>query len=402
MPLASGVAKQLVYKKEVTWGTAPGASGAQRLRRDSSDLNLVKDTYSSTEIRSDYQVADFRHGVRRAEGSVKGSLSCTTWGDFLAAALRKAWASVTAISSLSITVAGSGPYTLTRSAGSWLTDGIKVGDVVRLTAGGFNAANINKNLVAVGVTATVLTVITLNGSTMTAEGPIASATLSVPGKKNFVPQTGHTDDSFWLEHWFSDIAQSEQFSGCKVGGIDIDLPASGMAKIDVRFLGKDLVTGTSAYFTSPTAETTTGELAAVNGVVVAGGTQLAIVTAAKIAIDAGMSPTQVVGSNSQAAIFPGRVRVSGEISVYFETATYRDAFVNESELSLVMTLSESSAAAANFMSFVLPRIKVGGAAKSDGEQGIVQTHPFTALFNGAGGAGTSSERSTIVVQDATL
>jgi hypothetical protein len=33
-----------------------------------------------------------------------------------------------------------------RSAGSWLTDGIKIGQVGRLTAGGFNAANSNKNL----------------------------------------------------------------------------------------------------------------------------------------------------------------------------------------------------------------------------------------------------------------
>jgi hypothetical protein len=51
------------------------------------------------------------------------------------------------------------------------------------------------------------------------------------------------------------------------------------------------------------------------------------------------------------------------------------------------------------MTFVLPRIKLGGASKNDGESGIVQTIPFTALFNSAGGSGTTTEQTTIVVQD---
>jgi hypothetical protein len=57
------------------------------------------------------------------------------------------------ITALSVTIAGSGPtYTITRSSG-WLTDGVKIGDVIRLSVGTLNAANISKNLLIIALTA---------------------------------------------------------------------------------------------------------------------------------------------------------------------------------------------------------------------------------------------------------
>ena len=224
MAIASGIAKQVRYKVESAYNTAPGASGAQLLRRVESSLDITKDTYAASELRTDYQISDFRHGTRRTAGSIKGELSPGTYADFMGAALRKDFVAGASAASLSITIAGSGPYTITRAAGSWLTDGFKSGDVVRLTAGTFNAANLNKNLYVVAVTsATVLTVQPANGVALVAEGPIASATCSVTGKKSYTPTSSHTDKSFAIEHWFSDIAQSELYLGCKAAALDIAL-----------------------------------------------------------------------------------------------------------------------------------------------------------------------------------
>jgi len=64
MSTASGIAKRVTYKKETTFGTLAGASGGQVVRRVSADFNLAKETYQSEEIRTDFQIADFRHGVR--------------------------------------------------------------------------------------------------------------------------------------------------------------------------------------------------------------------------------------------------------------------------------------------------------------------------------------------------
>jgi hypothetical protein len=232
-----------------------------------------------------------------------------------------------------------------------------------------------------------------------AEGPIASSTLAVPGKKTFVPTTGHTDTSFAIEHWHSDLSLSELFLGCKINQMDIALPPTGMATISSAFMGKDVTTAGSAYYTSPTAETTTGVLAAVNGLLTVNAVAVAVLTGLNFSIKGGMTAEPVVGSNTYADITEGRVVVDGQFTALFESATLRDYFLNETEVGLVAVLAASNVAAADFVGFSMPRIKVSDAAKDDGEKGLVQTLPFTALFNSTGGAGTSSEQSTIVIQD---
>jgi hypothetical protein len=91
MPLQSNVNVELRYGAETTFGTQSSADG-QVLRRVSSSLALTKDVFSSNEVRPDQQVADLRHGVKRAGGQINGELSKGTYDDFIAAALRSTWA----------------------------------------------------------------------------------------------------------------------------------------------------------------------------------------------------------------------------------------------------------------------------------------------------------------------
>lgn len=397
MTIASGIFKQLRYKKEVTWGVAPGATGAQLLRRTTSDLNMVKNAYESNEMRSDFQVADMRHGIRSVNGNINGELSPLTYVDFFAAILRKAAVAGVSAASLSIT-SNISTKSFTRSAGSWLTDGFKVGDVVRFS--GYTAGNVGmnaRNYRIATLTATIMTVADSTG--MVDAAAVTGISCAVTGKKIWVPTTGHTDDSFSIEHYFADLAQSELFTGCKVNQLDISLPATGMSTIGIGILGKGVTTAASAYYTSPSAETTTSLLTGVSGKLRVGGADVANVTAANLSIQAGLSPAEVVGSNDIGAVFPGRVRVSGEFSAYFEDVTMRDAFINETEIALHLLLTTGSEANAHFLNFVLPRLKLSGAAKDDGEKGLIQTIPFTALLNTAGGTGLDTEKTTIIVQD---
>ena len=87
MPQASGIFKQVAIKRELVYGTAPAASGAQLLRRAQSTIDLTKETYQSGEIRPDMQVADFRHGVRNVAGSIAGELSPGTFAARIAASM---------------------------------------------------------------------------------------------------------------------------------------------------------------------------------------------------------------------------------------------------------------------------------------------------------------------------
>lgn len=401
MPAASGVFKQIAIKQETTYGVLPAASGAQLLRRVDFATNLQKDVYESNEVRSDLQVADMRHGVRRVAGALNGELSPGSYSPYLAALLKRDFSAVTAVASLSLTIASSGSnWTVTRAAGSWLTDGIKVGMVGRISAGSVNAANLNKNLFVIAVTALALTVIVLNGSAMVAEGPIASCTFSLPGKYTYVPLSGHTDKSWSLEEWQSDISQSEVFTGLKFTQASIALPPTGMATISMQTAGKDLgQKGAVRYFTSPTGLSSTGVVAAVNGVLRINDTTQVSVTGLNFDINANFSGDPVVGQNVVPNQFAGRVRVSGQFTAYFEDGTLRDAFIDESQIGLFVALTTGNGAADDFISFAISRVKLGGADKGDGEGGVVRTYPFTGLLNVSGGAGTANEATTIAIQD---
>jgi hypothetical protein len=407
MGTGSGVYKQVTYKSEgANYGVMPAVAGAQSLRRVTSSLDLTKDTYQSNEIRPDFQVADFRHGLRKVGGSISGELSAKTYGDFIAAAVKKDFVAGVVVSGASITVGGTaGAWTLQRAAGSWLTDGVKIGDVVRLTAGAFNANNLNKNIMVTALTGTIATGVTLNGSNLTAEGPIASAALTVVGKKTMIPQSAHTDKSFSIEHWHPDVGAtgaSEVFTGCKVSKVTFTLPATGMATIAVEFVGKDATPGTAQYFTSPTPVTVTGVMAAVNGVVKVGSTSGGTITSASIEISCAQSGEPGIGSNVADQASTGRVIVTGQITAKFDSTAMRDAFYNETETSAYLAFTADGTANSDFVAFAMNRLKVNGASKDDGEKILIQTIPFQALLNTDGGTNQPEDLTTIAIQDSAV
>lgn len=404
MAIAQGIRKQLVYVKEVSWGVAPAAATAvQTIRRVTGQFNLKKDTYQSEEIRTDYQMADFRHGIRSADGSLNGEFSPGTYAPFVSAALARAFSALTTTSTGSITVAGAGPsYTVSRTTGSYLTDGIKIGHVVRFT--GLNANNNNKNLLVTDLTGTLLTVVVLNGTTLTPETVATGGAYTVPGRENYIPTTGHTDDSFTFEDRQADVPYYERFVGLKVNSLAVSIPANGLSTVDVAFMGKDMDRGAiTPYFTGTVnAEGTTGIFAGVNGALILNGSVVGFVTSVDFTVNRNLSMEPVVGSNVNPDIFEGRCLVDGTFSAYFFDGVAPELFANETETSLVVALTTSNAGNADFVTISLPRIKINGSDKDDGEKGIIRTYPFQALYNSTGGVAVKTQATTIQIQDSTV
>ena len=404
MAIASGLNKQLIIKKETTFGVAAGTGSGLYLRRVTSDIGLKKDTYESAEIVTHAQVQDFRHGIRRILGTINGELSPGSYNLLMQSALRKDFAAGATTGALTdVTAAAGPPGTFTRASGSYLTDGLKVGDVGRWTGWTTGGANNNaRNYRITALTATVMTTSGLLDEVVAVKASGDSVTFAVTGKKSLIPPTSHTNDSYTVEHNFPDIVQSEQFLGCKIGGMQIKLPATGLATIAFPVTGQDIVTSTAAYFITPTAAGTAGIAAAVNGSLRFGGADIATVTGVDINLDLGLNSTPVVGSNKVPSIDPARSRVTGTITCMFEDASLRDYFVNETEVALLAVLELSTGIASDFIAFNLPRIKLGGADKDDGEKQLIQTLPFVALYNSAGGAGIATDQTTMSVQDSTI
>lgn len=399
MAIQSGVGKKLVYKAETTWGTLAGTTGGQRLRRTSSDVALQKDTYQSNEIRSDFQVADMRHGTRRIAGTISGELSLATYKDFLAAQFRAAWATGVSKSNTEFTsmAADNATSKFTVGGSTWVAQGFKVGDVIRF-ANLSEAANNSKNFLITalsGVDATVYPTPT----TMSAD---TSFTVAVQGKKLVMAESSHTNDSFTIEHNYADIDVSEVFSGCRITSTRLSLPGTGLMTASFGVVGKDMevkTAGNAPYFTSPTAETSTGILAAVNGRLYIGGTAVAVVTGMELTIDNNISGDPVIGANTVPELFQGRMRVSGQVTAFFENETLLNLFVNETEFQIIAFIEAAGSDPKEFMVINLPRCKSGGAAKDDGEKGLIQNIPFTALIQTSGGASTVYDKTTIALQD---
>lgn len=401
--LAKGVDKKIAYRKETTWGVVAPDSGAKQLRRVTSQFNQKAEELQSAEIRQDYQIADYRHGSLSTEGSLNGELSPSTYADFFAAALAKNFAAGGSTTGASLTIAVSGSfYTITRAAGSWLTDGFYVGNIIRLTGAGFTPANVGKNIQILSMTALVLTVRTFDDNKLTAEGPIAAAGAAVVGKQTFAPLTGHTSDSFTVEEFYGGgVNVSEVHTGNKVGSVAVQLPASGFCTVDFTFMGKGMMqTGASQHFATATAASTTGLTVGVSGSVLVNGVPAGVITNASFNIDRGLEPAVVVGSKYAADIFDGRINVTGDFSTYFENKVYRDYFIDETKISLVFALTTGSEANAEVISFVLPSVKLGSSSRDDGEAGIVQDHSFQAILNTVTTTGLPA--TTLLIQDTSM
>lgn len=403
MTVAQGINKTIAYKKQTGLGTVASGSGGTLLRRVTATLGRTKDSYENNEIVSHQQGTGITHGIAKSMGTINALLSCTSWTPFLGSLLRKDPAATTAISSLSLTIAASAPnYTITRAAGDFLTGGIKIGDVIQLSGGSLNANNLAKNIVVVGVTATVITGNVLNsGSTLTAEGPIASCTVTVMGKKTWVPTSGHTADYYTFEEWYNDLTRSRVYPDMQIGQADISMPATGNITSNFALVGLGACTkGGTQSLTTPTAAPTTNVLGSVAGAVYIGGVRYGTVTSLSLQINGNTTQGEAtLGSNTIADTQRGRVTVTGSFSYVFDGETLETPFDQETSTSLIIVVADSRTDGANTMAFVMSSVKLASAEDDDGEKQIVNSCNFTAAYNGAGGAALANHATIISVQD---
>lgn len=402
MTVAQGINKITVYKEQVALGTPAIGAGGQVLRRKTSVAKTSRATYTNDEIVQHQQSTGVNLGTASSDWQFDGLLSPGTYSGLLAGLMRKAFTATAALTTLSLTIAGAGPYTITRATGDYLASGLKIGDVIRITAGTYaNPVNRDNNFVITALTATVATVITLNGTSLVAEGPVATSTITVVGKKSIVPLTGHTDKLFTVEEWYADLAKSELFPDIRVGQADIGLPASGNATIKLNSQGLGVRTnGVAQALTSPTAATTSPVLTAVRGILLVNGTKSQVVTGVTLTVKTALTAEgPIVGSNFSPDMSRGRIEVTGQFTALFDSTTLRDLFDAETLTSLVCVMAGDTSNTADFVSFSMSAIKLTDAAPDDGEKAIIRTYPFTAQLNAAGGAALANDQTILSIQD---
>lgn len=398
--IALGINKQVALLKQTAIGVYTPVTGSQIYRRESSTNSLKIATFDNNELVSHQQSTGKVHAARSVDIALNGVLSAGTYSTPIGSVLRKIFTAPVALTGIALTLAGTvGAYTLT-GTGLLVTGGFKIGDVLRITAAtGLGADVLNKNLIVTAITNTVITVRTLNNSTMTLASGTA-CTIGLVGKKCWVPDAGQTKDYYMAEDWHPDVSQSELFKDIVLGKLDIGLPSSGNATIAISGAGIDRTTGAVRVLTSPLAETTTNPLASITGTLIVNGVAISNVTGLTININGKAAPMgSVVGSLTAPDIQRGGVDVSGSFTAFYADATLSTLFEAATQVNLVAIVADNQSAASDFVSFSMSAVTLDSDGKDDGEKAIIRTYAFTARINPAGGAALANDHTIISVQD---
>ena len=136
------------------WGSQASGAGAKVFRTTGSGTpgKMTKGLTASNEVRRDGQRSRGRHGIQKTSGVWGGQLALGAYDDILEAIVRGTYSAA----DLAITEATAGltsitttANTIVAAAGSWITAGVRVNDVWRLTNHS-SAANNGNNLRVTG------------------------------------------------------------------------------------------------------------------------------------------------------------------------------------------------------------------------------------------------------------
>ena len=402
MTIASQIKRKVFIGKQSALGTKALANSGKTYNYRDGGLSggLTKEAFESNTIRTDQQRQNASHGTRSVNKTLDQEFQVGGHTALLEGALRNAFATAATTGAVTTIGLNATTRTISRSSGSFITDGFKVGDIVRAT--GFVASgNNNKNFRITSVAA--LSMVFANDAwlgTLTTETAGATVTVDAAGKKLSVPLTGHTNDYFTIEEWNDDISQSETDLDCKVSSVAIAIPANGNATVNFGFLGRNATYDTTQYFTSPTDAPNGDILAGTTGLLSYNGVDSVVLTNVSINLDAGAEIKAVVGSNISPDVFTSAVVVSGSMAALYEDATILNDFDDEVEAPLFVYLFADSTANSDFVIIKLPNIKINSAEKSSDGTAISLSSNFSAgvLLDGS----TTQEQTTIVIVDSSV
>jgi hypothetical protein len=147
-------------------------------------------------------------------------------------------------------------------------------------------------------------------------------------------------------------------------------------------------------------EGTAEVVSAATALLTVGGVTQAAVTNLQFTVDGNQKVAEpVVGNVQRPDVFVGKVKVSGTFTAYYDTTVLRDAFINETQTSLLAVLANGTGAAADFQAFTINNMNVNSTTPDDQETGLKRTYAFVAEYNNTGGAGIATELTTLQVQD---
>lgn len=377
MPSQSGKNIVVAYKVQPTVATPPGTGSAKQLRIDASPgLSLKRTTITNPEVRSDGLSSMGRLGSRMVDGSYNVPITVGGVDDLWEAVMRSTWVAAVVITeaTASLTSITTTTSTIVAGAGSWITAGVRVGDVVRLTNHS-TAGNNSINLRVKTVTALTLTV---HGTPLILNA-VADTAFTLTILKKLKHGATPVKRAFYVEEYNQDIDASEVFDYCKVVQIKVAGSPDGNATAEVSFLGLNgdvLASGASPYFLSPTLGSAI-RLVFADASISYNGADILTATGFEFTIAITAKTEPVIGSTSSPDVFDNDCVVTGSLTFIRQDLANVSKFIAETEVELHILLVEPESEPKDCIAFYIPRVKLTAAdAPLGGDGAMPETVPF--------------------------
>lgn len=364
------------------------------LRATTRNINLEKTILESAEVRQDRQKSDVRHGFNRVAGSIGFEISSMSYDDLLEVIFGRPWATVAVTGGVNIGAAASGFFT--RSGGSWITDGFRPGDVVRVAGFGGGDIGNNGDWTVTAVTASNLTVYDPDGA-MTTVAAGAGPTLTYPGKRLDV---GTVLATMAIERAFLNVAKYQLFTGISLDQMAFSIQPEAIAGGTINPLGMRAIPMASSPISSAASRSapTTSPFAAFDGRMFEGGDEVLVATGVDFTFANNNALVPVIGSRYSPDVFQGLVDLTGTLTAFFDDETLYNKFVNEDESSLYIKLEDPDDPT-EFLQIVIPRVKYTGAAIEPPPTGPTPINmPFRGLVKELSAPGGTTIFSCITLQ----
>ncbi|MBM2883911.1 hypothetical protein JFK97_05865 [Chromobacterium phragmitis] len=332
IPAGSGV--RLATCVETSQGVLPASPAFKVKRITSLKPQFQRDALKSDELNVSRQVLSMRLGMYKTNYQFDGNLLLGGWDDELACAMDNSWVGGPTFSG-SAAIAGAAG-TVTRTAGSWITDGFMAGMWVKLsgfTAGANNASIAQIN--AVTAQTLTLTVISPSGGALVDEAAAAGRSVSVIGKYLTVGLATSLPGSMAIEHYIPGNGVYELFTGMCVDKMTISAKPNEMVKVSFDFVGLNSVQGTVANGTTYPAAPTNAPMDAFSAPLYIGGQPVGNITSMTLNLQNGRKAADgVLGSKVAPAIIEGTNEVTIDFTAYFSDQALVQAFRNETNVAI--------------------------------------------------------------------
>jgi len=379
MSYQTGKNIQVAYKEQTALGSPASGAGSTGLRiSPSAGLRLQKATVNSNEVRRDGQTTRGRHGTKTVPpGTYECELSVGSLDDIFEAVMRGTWTPSQTIDEADVTSITTTTNSIIAASGSFLTLGVRRGDVIRLVNHSTSGNN-NRWLRVVSVTADT---ITLPADSLTLDNTPDTDFEIIVAKTLINPDTP-VERYFTFEEYIIDVDTGFVFSDCKISQIQITANPDQNIVVSITILGLDgqaVEAGAAPHFPSP-IYTTTLPLIMSDGKIRINGVDYADLTAFQLTWNLGGQAPPVLGGNA-VDVFLANAIVSGSVTAMRNGALFFNAFRDETQLDIFVYCEEAAGVPnpKGFTSFFIGNaVFDGNDGPIGGEGPLLETIPFRA------------------------